>query len=121
MVLELFACLETCFTDVSWEKFLKSAQCIPLTLIHGDFHALNTMWTDKSSKKIKLFDWEFVFWGPGHLDLGYYFLAPVDLRDSQKDEHLRLVRAYYDELIRCNPRAGTDGFWNEFVYGGLDG
>ena len=120
---ELLACMKSVFMHTSWENFQRDLRTIPLTLIHGDFHASNSMWMKDASQKIRFFDWENVGWGSGPQELGYYFLTSVDPREFGKESQKKLLRSYHEELIKSNPQVAAhmdfDTCWNEFVYAGL--
>ena len=71
----------------------------PETLLHGDFHLDNMLFTDAEQGKISaVIDWELVSRGLGAFDVGYFFsraISTADRRSSQTD----LLKAYHDALI----------------------
>ena len=131
---ELFACLKALYMQTSWEEISLAYKSTPWTLTHGDFHIGNTMWKkndegegvakdERRRGKIRLFDWENVGWSSGPQELGTYVISSFNTKECGKDEQLKLVRAYYNQLIQCNPQVEKSmdfsRCWHEFLYGGF--
>lgn len=90
------------------------------TLVHGDCWPGNVMW--HRSGVVKIVDMEMVGLGSGPQELGQYMISnstPAVRRECEA----RVVREYYDELLRCGVSADSFTWaqcWREYQIGGLE-
>ena len=122
------------------------------TLVHGDFWPGNVLWNtttattttaatttsasstssssnapEQQQQQLRLLDWEMVGLGSGPQDLGQYVLSNMDPVDRRACER-HLLRAYYDELLRCGVADDNesdnnslwDYCWREYTVGGVE-
>lgn len=102
---KLIAIMDKSFEISSWEKVQAQVQNkkLPFTLTHGDFHASNMFLVrDSNTNKDRAlwFDWSEVGpWEPT-ADLAQMFIS--DVKPNVTKAHAKeIVRAYYDELLKC--------------------
>ena len=81
------------------------------------------MWIHGAKQNVKVFDWENVGWGSGPAELCYFYLTIADSEVWAKEQQLKLVRIYYDELVSVNvqvkDKMDFDLCWKQFVLGGF--
>ncbi|KAF4652872.1 hypothetical protein FOL47_010812, partial [Perkinsus chesapeaki] len=96
---ELVKFIDKAIEDSTWDayqKYLKTHKH-PLTLVHGDYHAGNQLWVEKT-KKLYTVDWSAVSVGEGPADLAGYFFFPHTARYRQWESEL--ISIYWNELRR---------------------
>ena len=61
-----------------------------------------------------MLDWEMVGIGSGPQDLGQYILSNMSINERRECE-LRVIKAYYDELIKSCSRSGNLAASSSFI------
>ena len=121
----LIAIVDKSFETSSWEKVQAQVQNknIPFTLTHGDFHASNMFVVrdaDTDKDRAIWFDWSEVGpWEPT-ADLAQMFISDVKPAVTKANAK-RIVRAYYDELIKngvSQNEYSWETCWNTFCQNG---
>jgi hypothetical protein len=125
----LVACLDASFGKVKWETFQTEFAARAYTLVHGDAHPHNALWTRQrtDAAKLALIDFEMVGVGSPAQELGQYVIShmPPDVRRRCERD---LVTAYHTELCQtlkdrgCEADAAAftvDMCWAEYVAGGV--
>jgi hypothetical protein len=104
----VIAALDASFSRVSWADFQQRLQTSAFTLVHGDSHPANMMWSP-AARRLVILDFEVVGFGSGPQDLSQFLISHM-APDTRRQCEDRLVRAYYDELIE---RGVTDYTWEQ--------
>lgn len=102
----LVECMDASFAKISWENYCAEFEegGRVFTLVHGDFHPANLMWTPSKEPDaenpghLTILDWEVVGIGSGPQDIAQYFISHMVAAERRVCED-RLLKAYYDELI----------------------
>ncbi|KAF0978157.1 hypothetical protein FDP41_002672 [Naegleria fowleri] len=116
---KLVGIIDRSYELASWENMQKAIHEEPFALCHGDFHASN-MFVNVETLELSLFDWSEVgIWNPV-TDLAQTLISDVN-PDIVAKHSKRLLRVYYDELIRCGADLTDFSFedcWNCFCKNG---
>lgn len=117
----LVALLDASFAKCSYEAYMQMAAAMPFTLVHGDFHPANLMWSD-SLQTVKMLDWEMVGIGSGPQELGQFVIS--HLEPSFRAAHEAAFLAdYHAQLAAVCPAVASSYSLNdcraEYVAGGL--
>ncbi|MBY9080765.1 phosphotransferase [Paenibacillus sp. HN-1] len=69
-----------------------------LTLIHGDFHLNNCLFSKTNQRNVKIVDWQWWDFGIGTYDIAHILnlYLPIELKHSELD----ILQAYYRALTR---------------------
>lgn len=120
---EFVEILDSSLGRINWNEYQKEIKSKPFTVIHGDFHPANIMWSwgKKSEGETIILDWEQVGIGFAGQDLGQYLISHVEPSLSNEIEK-DLLDAYYKELIENRPDIGDsysfENLYRDFVEGG---
>ena len=124
----LVACLDAAFGKVGWAAYRGEAAGRPHTLVHGDAHPHNWMWTEQRTDRARprMIDLELVGLGSGAQELGQYAISHA--APALRREHERAwVEAYHTELVATLRARGLhaeadaytlDACFAEYVAGG---
>lgn len=99
---------------ISWEAYQSEIMDRSHTLVHGDFHPANMMWTSAATAdeegadaeetrrlgRLVLLDWEAVGVGNGPQDLAQFFISHASPEDRRRLEG-PMVAEYHAELVRA--------------------
>jgi len=119
------ACLDQSFSLVAWDRFQAHIAGEAWTLVHGDCHPHNALWSAEQAT-MALIDFEMVGIGSPAQELGQYLVShmPPDERRAVERE---LVQGYHAELCANLRGRGLgeeadgltfDACWREYVMGG---
>jgi hypothetical protein len=102
---------DVCERFVSVADAWGAEQVRPMGLMHGDYRLDNLLFGDGTCKVV---DWQTVSWGPGMLDAAYFIGGGLRVDDRRANEE-RLVRLYYDELVRLGVNEFSwEQCWKEY-------
>jgi hypothetical protein len=117
------ATIDHAMAGISWGNQLKrlnTNENTHWTLVHGDFWPGNILVSTKDCNDLRMLDWEMTGLGSGPQDLGQYVLSNMDVQERRDCEE-RLVKDYYDELVRNGVENLTwEECWNEYRIGGVE-
>lgn len=96
---DLIEIVEASISKIDWDDYQREIKFKPFTLIHGDFHPANLLWSWKNFVRGEtiILDWEQVGIGIAGQDLGQFMISHVEpsiWRDKEND----LLEKYYSEL-----------------------
>lgn len=106
---------------ISWEMFQKRiSEGFPWTLVHGDYHPANMMYTGKYDQgDLVILDWEVVGVGSGPQDIAQYMIshASPSLRRSCESS---LLEVYQYELRCRGVQISIESCKAEYIIGGIE-
>jgi hypothetical protein len=120
---QLIAFIDASLAKVSWDAFQQALHARKWTLVHGDCHPANMIYRP-AERRIVLLDWEVVGIGSGAQELGQFVISHM-IAPVRRLCEVRLVRGYYDEMVRIGAGANAsampswDECWHEYVHGGI--
>jgi hypothetical protein len=86
----------------------------PSTLIHGDFHAENILFTSDPLRPTVLIDWQLSSRGPAAHDVSHFLVGNLSVSDRQSSEG-DLLQGYYEQLTRAGTvRYSYDEFYLDY-------
>ena len=105
----LVACLDASFAKADWAAYHAELAARPFTLVHGDAHAHNFMWTRQRSPDARqvLIDFEMVGVGSNAQELGQYIISHVPAAMRRAHTH-EWVAAYHKELVAALRARGLE-------------
>ncbi|GMH38607.1 hypothetical protein BSKO_06491 [Bryopsis sp. KO-2023] len=115
--------MDASMSKISWERFQEERVApgsFPVTLVHGDFHPANMMFSNTGGKQqLYVLDWEVVGIGSGPQDIGQYMIshASPDFRRSCEE---KLLREYHSELTSQGVELTWEACKAEYVLGGAE-
>lgn len=123
----LLACIDTSFGKVDWSHFQTELNSRAFSLVHGDCHPHNALWTRQRTEhaKLCLIDFEMVAVGSPAQDIGQWMVShmlPAVRRRCEKDLVMMYHQAVQAELRQLGKDSHAEAFtfelcWLEYVSG----
>ncbi len=105
----LVACMKASFAATSWEGFQAERQTRPFTLVHGDAHPHNQLWTQQRTPdaRLRLIDFEMIGVGSPAQELGQFLISHMQ-PEMRRAHERELVGAYHAELVAALHARGME-------------
>jgi len=124
----LVSCINSSMAKIAFATFHDEIKTRPFTLVHGDCHPHNVLWTQQrtASAKLRLIDFEMVGVGSPTQDLGQWMISHFEPKARRACEK-ELLTAYHADIQDILHQTGKeaeasaftfDACWAEYVAGG---
>lgn len=116
----LIELVEASLNKINFEEYQKFTQEPKWTLVHGDFHPANIMWTGEETSPVRFVDWEMIGIGNGPQELGQFVCSHMT-PEFRRESWEKLLRGYYKKLIEYGVNAeeySWENCLNDYIQGG---